>query len=830
MKKFARLLFAVLVFVLIPLTLPARSYAQAPDLSALWATLTKPAFDPNQVAGVENVELRRDAATLLLATGRAALAQSVRFAEGTPERVFAAAFKGRGRLRFEPRLPLELQQLRFHSGEAPLEAEFTEAVLIFSDNTAEELRQLARFQAGDPGDLQGLYWDRTGDLARVGLSWEPRILKALGSEHPAQSAFFVAELKTEKYGWLSLIVDEADPEQVELQQFDRGRYSVNIWAKFPKTGRRPQEAFTDPIGHHDYRIERYVLEATIPPSAELEAVAQVELVIRKGGERVLLFGLDPNLRMSEVTDASGRPLAFFQPRDPKDEFFLADHLVVVAPEPFALGPQTLRFRYAGKRIVRKEGPGTFFCQSFGWYPSYGSGRYSLTTNEFAARAEFDFTLRVPKKYDAVAVGTKVEEREEDKFKVTRWQSDLALAVAGFAFGDYKVQTEAVGNIQVEVYANRSADDLLGDIERILSGADFTGPTPRDIRNHQQAAVGSLSPAQLAKEMATEMANSLRVFEKYFGPYPYKKLAVSNIPALYSYGQGWPGLLYIWAVSFLDSTQRNALGIRDHVQLTDFFRAHETSHQWWGHAVGWKSYHDQWLSEGFAEFSGILYTLYRRDKDEYFRLLRNNREQLLTKDQEGTVPESIGPIHAGLRLSSGKHPGAYSNVIYNKGGWVLHMLRMLFYDPRNQQEPDARFIAMMQDFTRTYHNQPASTEDFKAIVEKHMTPQMNLDGNGKMDWFFESWVYGTGIPTYELRYSLEAGAEAGKFVLRGTLRQSEVPENFRTLVPLFLQQGGRLIRAGWLNVRGPETPFEIQLPFKPDEVTINEWEDVLCRKK
>jgi aminopeptidase N len=326
-------------------------------------------------------------------------------------------------------------------------------------------------------------------------------------------------------------------------------------------------------------------------------------------------------------------------------------------------------------------------------------------------------------------------------------------------------------------------------------------------------------------MSTEVGNSLKVFETYFGPYPYDKLAVSNIP--YSYGQGWPSLLYISSLSFLDSNQRHQLGIDDHVWLTDYFRAHEASHQWWGHVVSWKSYHDQWLSEGFANYSGILYTLFRRNPDEHFTLLRDNREQLLVGDQEGAIYERIGPIYAGRRLSSAKHPRGYSVVVYEKGGWVLHMLRMMLYDAQNSQDPDAAFIAMMKDFTQSYNNRAASTEDFKAIVEKHMTPAMDLDGTGRMDWFFDSWVYGTGIPEYRLNYSVDPGPAAGQFVLKGVLHQSRVPAGFRTIVPLYLHTENGFIRAGWLGVKGPKTPFQVTLPFKPSKVTINEWEDVLA---
>ncbi|MFQ5816945.1 MAG: hypothetical protein ACE5H2_03180, partial [Terriglobia bacterium] len=439
------------------------------------------------MATAENVQLQRDVATLVLAGGQLALAQPV---EG---RVFATAFKGRGRLRFAPRLLLEVQQLRFHSGQASLEAEFTEAVFMFTDNTLEELSRQVNFRSGDATKFQKIYWGRNEDLHRYGLSWEPRLLKSLLSEDPALHAFFVAELKTQKHGWVSLIVDEADPEQVELVQFDRGRRARNIWSKFPKAGRRPQEAFAHPLGHHEYRLQGYRLDVTVQSNAKLEAEAQVELLLGRAGERVLLFALDPNLRVSEVTDSASRALGFLQPKEHKDRFFLGNYLVVVAPEPFAPGPHTLRFRYAGKRIVRKEGAGTYFCQSFGWYPTYSLGRVSLNTNEFAARVDFDLTLRVPKKYEAVAVGSKVEDRKEKKYRVTRWQSELPLAVAGFAFGDYKVQTEPVGQIQVEVYANRKPDDLLRGLEIAGAGGDLPSFGGSRIG---LPALGSLAPARL----------------------------------------------------------------------------------------------------------------------------------------------------------------------------------------------------------------------------------------------------------------------------------------------------------------------------------------------
>jgi aminopeptidase N len=338
------------------------------------------------------------------------------------------------------------------------------------------------------------------------------------------------------------------------------------------------------------------------------------------------------------------------------------------------------------------------------------------------------------------------------------------------------------------------------------------------------ALGSLSPSAMAKTMAQEVVNSLNVFQRYFGPYPYKRLAVTNIP--YSYGQGWPTLLYLSAFSFLDSTQRNAMGFRDQIEISDFFRAHETSHQWWGHRVSWKSYHDQWLSEGFAQFSGNLYVQFRENQKEFLNRLRKDKEDLRGRDLRNRTYESLGPVWMGTRLSSSDAPRGYAQVIYKKGGLILNMLRMMLFDPRNRENPETRFMAMMQDFCQTYHNQAASTEDFKVIAEKHMLPTMDLDGNQRLDWFFNQYVYSTGIPEYRFSYQVQDAGE-GKWKISGKVLQSGVPESWKNSLSLYAQSSGRTVRLGWLRAAGPETPFEFVIPLKPEKLSLNENEDILA---
>ena len=158
-----------------------------------------------------------------------------------------------------------------------------------------------------------------------------------------------------------------------------------------------------------------------------------------------------------------------------------------------------------------------------------------------------------------------------------------------------------------------------------------------------------------------------------------------------------------------------------------------------------------------------------------------------------------------------------------------MIRMMLYDPRSQKDFDARFKTMMQDFTSTFHNQPASTEDFKAILEKHMTSNMDLDGNGKMDWFFDQWVYGTEIPAYEFQYNLKKSN--GQTILNAKITQSGVSKNFVMPVPIYLDFGRGLSELVKATLVG-NTTYELKdivLGGKPKKVAILALNDVLATK-
>jgi hypothetical protein len=795
--------------VVLPLALLAiAGVDRAQDAAATWSALSQAPFDSGKYADVEDVRLAKDRIHFTLVSG------SIQFTQPANGGVFGAAFDGRGHIELDPPNPMEVQQLRRFTGKDKLDMDFTSATFSFNDDTFDQLSSKLHWGTAPGIQLAELYQKRQQDREDVGAEVISRLFQGVFSADRKRTAFFLADLKTSEKGWVQVLVDASDPEAIMIGRFDdwSNTTQFDTWMHFPAGNLTADQAFRDPVGLQDYDVPLYEIDGTVTPNAEFSATTRVHVKEHFAGESVLRFELDSNLRVASVKDPSGAALSFFQARErgTRNNSY-GDYVDVFLPRPTTQGSsQVLEFTYAGKNVVRKVGTGNYFCQSDLWYPTpdFPSG-----TN-FSARSNFNMTFHAPKQFQLVATGTKAGETTDGKMVVTTWKSDKPLTVAGFAFGDYKVVSTDAGGVKVEVYANRVPDDNLAAIQQAVDSS--------------RGSIGNLSPEAMAGQMSTEVANAVRLFQGYYGPAPYPRLAVTNIE--YSYGQGWPMLLYLSTLSFLDPTQRHMLNIpmQDELELSDFFRAHEVSHQWWGHRVAWKSYHDQWLSEGFAQFSGNLYVEYRQNWKEYLQRLEADKAQMSGTDLKGRSFESAGPIWMGERLASADSERAYAVDIYNKGGYVLHMLRMMLFDP-TAQDQDAHFKAMMRDFTQTYGGKAASTEDFKAIAEKHMVSTMDVDGNHRLDWFFRQYVYGTGYAHYNFSTNIQQ-AGAGKWDVNGTITRSGVPDNWEDILPFYMHLSGKVVPIGWLLVHQNTASFDVTLPVKPDKVTMNDNDDILADVK
>ncbi len=331
------------------------------------------------------------------------------------------------------------------------------------------------------------------------------------------------------------------------------------------------------------------------------------------------------------------------------------------------------------------------------------------------------------------------------------------------------------------------------------------------------------PGQLTQAQA-----AAQIYTSYFGALSFTQVAVTQQYAC-DYGQSFPMLVYLPSCAFMDSMQQQMVGMGPAEMYWKVVTPHEVAHQWWGQTVGFRSYRDQRMSEGFADASASLYLQATRPKPDEFREFWKQQRKLITeKNAMGFRPIDVGPVTMGFRLSSQKTGwDIYQNPVYPKGAYILHVIRMMMWTP---QEGDERFKATVHDFLDTYRLKAATTEDFKAMVEKRMSSQMDLDGSHRMDWFFNQYVYGTDLPSYHFDSQVTENGDATSLYFK--LTQSGVPANFRMLVPIYLELAdGRMLRLGSAAILGSMTAEQtVQLPKLPLAVKralINHLYDVLA---
>ena len=476
------------------------------------------------------------------------------------------------------------------------------------------------------------------------------------------------------------------------------------------------------------------------------------------------------------------------------------------PEPMNVGDGgTLSIEYSGESVLEDAGDGNFYVSARqSWYPNFGT---------FTQPATFDLTYRVPPKYEVVSVGTLVESRVEKDAVFSRWKVDSPIRVAGFNYGRFrkleKKDTET--GFDIRVFTNPGEPSIARELKAMFELARF-------------------NTSRLADSALADGINSARTFETFFGPLAHKEISITQ-QAQWNFGQSWPSLVFLPYIAFLDSLTRQQLGLGGATSFVDEVGYHEFSHQWWGHHVGWATYHDQWLSEGFAEFSAALAVQQTQGIKNYVAFWTGARKRILETQRGGHQPAAdVGPITLGFRLVDRRDPHAYQALVYSKGGYVVHMLRMLMWDSKDKNS-DARFIAMMKDYTSTWAGRNPSTDDFKAVVERHIVPAMDLRKDGKLDWFFDQWVNGTEIPTFTNKLDIKDEG-GGKYRITGEVSQSGVSPGFLTSLPLYVEfDKGDLVRLGTLLMNGVATVSantEIRLPKKPKRLVINAYRDVLSR--
>ena len=787
---------------------------------------------------VKDFELKRDAANFHL-NGQ------VCFAAPVNGKVTGAVFVGNGTMVLTPPVPIEKSSLKLLTKSDEFVEQYEHMVLRFTDSTYGEIKK-----AGTPGGScdAGLLRDSQNAMRHsyfMKYNLDARILQDVLSPEPG--GLFVAFVHGKKYDGKELyLVDPhgasiypVAPEEIEFFTYDDNK--LGIWAAFHLSEEYKNGSATSNQQNYSYQITHEQLDTTIEKHAHLNGKATTTLVSLVDGLRVIPFDLYRTIRVQSVVDEKQQALSFIQ-EDKKDDA----NLWVILPRPLALGEKyTITSTYGEKftigstnevkDAVENKGSGNYYPNARGdWYPSNVAGE---------SYAAYDMTFRIPKGMKMAATGIQVSESNDGGQNVTVWKSSVPQTSASFNFGRFKMEEAKLNSpaYLLQAYVNEEPpDDIKYLLEKVNqdSGNWKTNDNPAGMGapgvghhgSNYAAAIGNMETTPMLKKALAEAQLSMQLYSDYFGPARFQQLAITQQWAC-DYGEALPGLIYLPMCYFYDPQVRHEF----HMDYRDFgywkaVAPHEVAHQWWGYTVSNDSYRDEWMAEGFADMSASLFIqLIEKNPKRFIEFWDDERSLLLERNNMGFRANDAGPLVMGYRMSNERTGFDITRrLIYPKGAYVLHMLRMMMW---TAQSGDQNFINMMHDFVKTYAGHAATTEDFRAMVEKHMTPEMQRIGDGKMDWFFDEYVYGTALPTYKLESSFDKNSD-GDVVLSMKLTQSGVDDRFRMLVPLYFELAdGRVISMGRVALVG-NTTQDARIPIKglkdaPHRAMLNYCDDVLA---
>jgi hypothetical protein len=734
--------------------------------------------------------------------------------------VTGAIFVGEGHFNLKPVTYLDAQELKRRAGAAEMDEDFTEVVFRFTGEERLKFLPALKEEVETPAEAATVFehWkEKMRKRQEQPLGFTEALLHGETMDNvdadllaaiynPAHPPFLNAYIHGKKHKDLRFFVrvrvgavpQLESPEEVGLINYDPEGMEDGIWYLDHLKSEYQNRTASSHEERRLFATRSYKIETVISKNDHLFSTAVITFQPLIRGERILKFGLLPNLRVTRVVDNQGQEIYFVQESRKNDGSFY-----VVLPNATETGKDySITVQYEGDKVLEQAGDGSFYVRArTSWYPNL---------NGFSEHVMYDLTYKVPRRYKVVSVGSLQGESVEENYAVSHWVTAKPVAVAGFNYGEYK---------KIEL-----ADELTG---YKISGYYLT-ELPDRLRGYK--ALQNMAPTSMTKYALEQTRAQLQLCTHYFGKSPYDEIYITEQPD-FNFGQSWPNLVYLPISAYTDSTQRWMLFGTINSRFTGFVQEvtpHEVAHQWWGHAVTWASYHDQWLSEGFAEFSAGLFLQQAMAGDwkkDYLDFWDRLQKRILEKNNFGVAANDAGPLWMGLRLISPRTESAYQNVTYSKGAYVLQMLRSIMYSPQDQ---DKAFIDMMHDFVESHRDKLASTESFKAIAEKHMSKIMDVAGNGRLDWFFNEWVYGTQIPKYHFEYQT-LPAEGGKVKLHMTITQSEVDEHFVMLVPIFVDFGKGMTRIGQVGIVGNSTrTSDVMLPSQPKKVALNAYKDILER--
>ena len=788
-RKLSGVKRAIAIPLLLSLFTPPLS-SQAVEYLPVFDSLRNLSLRTDSAASVRNVSLVRDSLTFHLDSG------IIYFTGSVVGRAPGAVFVGRGSVSVAvaPAYDVERRELHRVLHDSSTTWPITAAAFLALDSTVRELRaRAAAWPAGQDGAAGRILDHLLSHLfdGRSKLALDGGFLS--GVLNADTTGFLLARVARKDGDDLTLRYDVRDADGLSV--LHDGRQGASEWpvAALPVT-RALADSDPDLVADPDVRLGRYTIDATVDPLRGFSSVTVVRFTTPRPRTRWVEFQLAEVLHADSLTE-DGRPIPFFQAphngnlwvrlsdgRRSADTVALrlVDHGDLIAT--YSILDE---WRRDMPRIAPEVSRDHWFkvrdCSE--WYPRY----------DFWQPADMDLTYRVPSAYQFSSVGHLADSTHSGDTVITHWRTERPTVWACFNVGRMGERHIADPRIppvvvQMNTEAHQSLDQFL------MALTDSGGSVSN---------LSLLTRTDALEDVTGDVANSLSFFTQRFGTPLYSRYYATEVPV--DYGQAFPGLIYLSNYTYIGTRNSGA---------EEIFRSHEMAHQWWGIGVMPASERDGWLQEGFANFSGLWYMQHiMGDTSKFYDQIAKWRDELVSRGSD------VAPLGIGFRVGNQDHPGDYDLILYDKGAWVLQMLRNLMLDFDTFKEDG--FTVVMRDFYTQYRGRKASIRDFQRVVEDHTQESMG--------WFFDEWVYGSAIPTYTFSWQADSAVN-GKIPFHMRVRQTDVPDSFFMPVPVELEFAGGRHAYIHLNVRGPLTEGTISLPEAPTAVYFNPLASVLAKVK
>ena len=676
-----------------------------------------------------------------------------------------------------------------------LDEHFRAALMISSDASIRAihdriLAESAGRKAPEMGAILAEKWSPV--LANVESGFEIRMIEDILAPRAGGGVMFFA-MNGRDLGNFDVLYDPRSREQIVAGQLAErnGQLNYNVWTSFPARSARQAGIKIEPDW---FSLSNFRINAALDADLKMSATTRVRMRVGPRDLRVYPFDISGQMRVTSAkVDGAPAEMLFQESvrgralRGSGNDIFL----VATAQPLTANSEHEVEFEHAGA-VIASANHVYFVGARSQWYPHAND---SFST--------YDLTFRYPRRLTLVAPGDSIEDKIDGDWRISRWRTPTPVRIAGFNLGEYEKVSGNAPGFKVEVYGNRRTESQTKPAAVSLASRDVIEST---LRGHPALMPLPPSPAPdpavRLRAVAADVSASLTFFSERFGPPALKTLTVAPIPA--AFGQGFPGLVYLSSLSYLDPAQLPA-GLRDESHqlfFSDLIEAHEVAHQWWGNVVITGAYQDEWMLEALASYSALMWLEKKKGPKAVEGVLDEYRERLLKKDAQGRTLESAGPIVWGARLDSTGTDEAWRSITYEKGAWIMHMLR--------GRLGDARFQKMLAEALNRYRFRVFSTADLRALAREFF-PQKSTAA-AAIDTFFDNWVDATGIPALKLKYSVSGAAPAVK--VSGTLTQTGVDDDFSIDVPVEIQFAKGAPQTIWVRTSSEAAAFHVTLRKAP----------------